>query len=360
MSVTYKVSFQALLLFAITLLAQIEAAGQAQERKNSISKGILYGARLAMATAYQSCDVLSLPAMDKKSPEVQGIEIDGKHPNGQGDRFIISNLSEVLRTHFYWKWPALENENCRQQKEQPLIYDYGGKPWVSNQDSQSLDFFKDAGSGTEVLGIDCSGFVFSSLAAAGWKLSSQQRLEARLVNNYNAKSFKEPQKNGLNCFEKVTAKNPAVLSAGDIIASSYHVAIVDSVGADPFNFSRVTVLRQCETLDADDFNFTLIHSAPYKGGIGISRVLGRDYINDNFFFSLGLISYARASCREWFVQNHPQISGNFAGNDLESKSLLDIVFGPFTNVIRHKQSKECLARPLRLVGQECVETCPQL
>lgn len=318
----------------------------------------MHGAHLSLATAYQNCEVLKLPAMEESTEDVQGIEIDGKHPNGVGDRFVISDLAAVLRTHYYWKLPSSQNANCRSQKDNPLIYDYGGKPWVSNQDEHSLNFFKNAGSGTEFLGIDCSGFVFSSLAAGGWKLSPQQKLEAKLVNRYSAKSFKEPEKNDLKCFEKVKTQNTQPLKAGDIIASSYHVAIVDQVSRDPFNFSRITTISECDSLDVNDFNFVLIHSAPYKGGVGINRVQGRDYIKDNFFFSLGMISYARSACRSWFAKN--RFESWSEKQNPESKNLLDLIFGPFTNVVRHRQTEECLTDPLYLVGQECVELCPGL
>lgn len=306
--------------------------------------GIVTGARLVMATAYQSCDSLKLPPLNKKTEEVEGIKIDGKHPNGIGDRFYINDLSKVLKTHYYWKQAFRENENCHDQRARPLIYDYGGKPSITNEGSQKIDLFKNAGSGTSVLGIDCSGFVFSALAVSGRKISSHERWSFDLINKYGAKSYKEPEKNGMDCFHSVEPEKESALKPGDIIASSYHVAIVDSVESDPFNFSRMLDVKECDTLGLDDFRFTLIHSAPYKNGIGIHRVRASAYIAENFFFALGLAAYAKDACRKWFLSS--QAKGIFDGFS-------------FANVIRHNETVECVSEPRALQGQDCVQSCLQ-
>ena len=310
------------------------------------SPHIADGARFAMAVAYQSCDVLKFDPMSEDSEEVSGIKIVGKHPNGVGDQFVISDLKSVLNTHYYWKnLDRPSSDSCRDLRQKPLIYDYGGKPSISSTDAKYLNFFKDAGSGTAELGIDCSGFVFSAMASVGARFSANQKISGKLVNSYNAYSFKEISKSGLTCFNEVSYANRQPLQAGDIIASSYHVVIVDWSDSDPFGIDKIRRMQDCNSIKAGDFKFTFIHSAPFKNGVGINRVRGGDYIQDNFWFSIGMLSYAKSVCKNRF--------------DPEShdSDLIEGIIGPTVKIIRHKDTPECRDKPVRLEGQQCVERC---
>ena len=64
-----------------------------------------------------------------------------------------------MATNYYYQG-VNQGSSCKDIRKFPLIYDYGGKP---NTDSGTLNFFVNSGDGTSVLGIDCSGYVFSAI-----------------------------------------------------------------------------------------------------------------------------------------------------------------------------------------------------
>lgn len=305
----------------------------------------IYGARRVLAVAYQSCGVLNLPAMTAATPDVSGITIlAGRHPAG-GLRRAIGNLASVDASHYYIKNQTLPKNSCFEVRNSPMIYDFGGKPYTSASHPELLDFFRNGGSGESVLGIDCSAFVFSALAAAGLKMDPdpQKVLKASLVNGISSSAFKEPQSNGLRCLKKITVSKDKSVMSGDIVAISGHVVMIDSAGDDPFGLNAIKSATDCTAakLSYRDFDFVIAQSSPSKSGIGINRYAARDYLAESATIRNGLTAYALAACRAKFGLA-PQLNS------------------PSLSVVRHLKTPECMTTALAMNHEDCVDSCRPL
>lgn len=301
----------------------------------------VYGARKTLAVAYQSCDVLTLPAMTSATPSVEGIKIVGNHPSG-GKKREIASLASVNASHNYIKNNRLAKNSCFEVRNSPMIYDFGGKPYTTASNTKLLNMFKNGGTGTNVLGIDCSAYVFSALATAGLKMHPDPKkpLKADLVHGIGSRAFKEPQDNGLRCLEKIAVSKTKSIEAGDIAAINGHVVMIDEVGKDPFGLNKIARLEDCNSTKilAKNFDFVIAQSSPSKSGIGINRFQAKDYLKESGTYNKGLVAYAVASCRARFG----------AKANLNSPDL---------SVIRHKKTAECKADPLVEQNESCVDSC---
>lgn len=302
------------------------------------------GARRTLATAYQSCDVLSLPAMTSATPSVQGIKVVGNHPAG-GLKREISSIASVNSSHYYIKNNRLAKNTCFEIRNSPLIYDFGGKPATSASKPNLLDFFRNGGSGTAVLGFDCSAFVFSSFALSGLKMDPDPKkpLKADLVHGIGSRAFKEPQSNGLRCLAKITVSKTNSIKSGDVAAINGHVVMLDDVGTDPFGLNKITKAEDCTSskILTSNWNFTIAQSSPSKSGIGINRFAAKDYLKESSTYKNGLMNYAVAACRAKF--------GLSATVDTTNLS-----------VVRHKKTAECKAPALQANKEDCVDSCKAL
>lgn len=298
-----------------------------------------FGAKKAMATAYQSCQSYEKPALDHNTPKLRGIKYDGMHPDGIGRRRLIGNLSEIQASH-----PYLETAyaaNCRKVANNPLIYDYGGKPYTSSAEDSALDFFQDAGSGTKVLGIDCSGFVFSSIATAGLRIAPNTALKAKYVHGIPARFYMNPEQNGLGCFERIKVGVSGDLKEGDVIAGTGHINIVESAGADPFGINNARTETECNAITSDNFDFVVAQSSTSIEGVGINRMQVRDYLIESPTFDPGLEDYAKQACKARLAKKDVLL----ARSDLR--------------IVRHKGTAACKAtKPIALVGESCITSCP--
>jgi hypothetical protein len=301
----------------------------------------VYGARRTLATAYQSCDVLKLAPVNAATPNVQGITITGTHPAG-GRMRQISSVSNVASTHYYIKGMKQPRTSCFKVSGSPLIYDFGGKPYVSSSNEKLLDFFKNGGSGTSVLGIDCSAFVFSSLAVAGLKLDPDPKkpLKASLVSGVGSSMFKEPQSNGLRCLDKISVSKSISILPGDIIAINGHVVMIDAIGADPFGLNKITQSSDCTSakLPYTSFDFTIAQSAPVKEGMGINRYSAKDYLATSNTFRTGVTNYAVAACKAKFG----------VSSTVSTTSLA---------IVRHRKTADCMTAPLQENKEDCITSC---
>ncbi len=305
----------------------------------------LEGIFKTIATAYQSCEVIDAPPMNKNTASVQGIKIVGDHPAG-GKRREIASLAQVNATHYYIANRKLAKNSCFEVRKSPLIYDFGGKPYTTASSPSELNMFKNGGSGTSVLGIDCSAFVFSSLALAGLKMDPDPKkiLKADLVHGIGSSAYKEPQSNGLRCLDKlVFSQSKPQIEPGDIIAINGHVNIVDSVGPDPFGLARAKSLSDCTSsvLTYTGFDFVIAQSSPSKGGVGINRYLAKDYLAESSTYRTGLTNYAVAACK-----------ARFGGSGVPNS--------PSLSVVRHRRTPECRANALVATNFDCVDSCRPL
>lgn len=298
-----------------------------------------FGGRWTVATAYQSCGSTQMPALTAQSPDVKGISITGKHSDGVGSKRMISSLSQVQGTHAYIKDETTYGQGCFNVRNNPLIYDYGGKPYATTAADSPIDFFKNNGSGTSVLGFDCSGFVFSSMATAGLRLKSGRPLKASDAWAWGSSSYVEPQKNGLTCLDKVTVSSSSSLKAGDIVAVVGHVLMIDSVRNDPFGIASAKTESDCSKLTSNGFNFVVSQSSNSKNGIGINFYEARDYLKTSEKMKAGLEKYAYYSCLA----------------KVNSKSYTPNL--GTLSVVRHKGTSECSAPRVKLARESCIQTC---
>lgn len=290
-----------------------------------------------LSVIYQSCQKGFLEPLGENAQDVQGIKIIGVHPDGIGNRRIVDDLVQVQRTH-----PYIDRQfakSCHRIDQTPPIYDYGGKPFATNSNNSSLDFFKDAGSGTSALGVDCSGLVFSFIASSGWRLHPQRVLKANLVHGIPARFYLEPAKNGMPCFEPIAFGAANTLQVADLIVSQGHIAWIDSLGEDPFGLRSAGNKSQCDLITEQNFDFTIAQSSPVLGGIGSHRSHIRPYLATNPLWKERLIEAARRSCHAYF-----------------NKTRLQLKLAQF-QIVRHKKTKECLTRPLSFEKSQCVASC---
>lgn len=326
----------------------LECTNEGEEkilRKNRNVKNFIpsptAGVNKAFSTFYQSCQVLNLNPMTAADPNVEGITITGTHSDGVGKKRIVSSATKVASTNPYMKNIASYEASCVNVKNNPPIYDYGGKPYASSDLNSELNFFKNAGSGTSAMGIDCSGLVFANLASVGLKLKSDTALKAISVNGISSTMLSNPSANGLDCLERVTFTETNTLAVGDIISKPGHTVSVFSVGADPFGVASITKISDCTSskLSSSRFDFTISQSSPIKGGIGVNRIKMSEYLKLTSSWSTGLMFYAIKACKAKFG----------AYSSAASSDKLAIV--------RHKGTSECIAQPIALTNQSCVSSC---
>lgn len=311
-------------------------------KQQAIADGIplaVLGENWTFATAYQSCQTLVAPVLTSQTGDIQGISIVGKHPDGIGNKRVIGDLDKVQTTHPYIKDVSGYDSKCFNVRRNPLIYDYGGKPFATMQANSPLDLFKNNGDGTQVLGIDCSGYVYTAMAAAGLKFKAGRPLKASDSWAWGSTSYLEPENNGMTCLKKIAVSATASLMAGDIVAVRGHVILVNKVGEDPFGIHGAKTPQDCETLTSKNFDFVIAQSSPSVGGVGINHFEAREYLPTSLKMNDGLQKYAYYACLA-------KINNKTYTPNLGTLS-----------VIRHKGTAECMAPRVNLVREECIQSC---
>ena len=301
---------------------------------------LVYGGLKSLAVAYQSCEAPTHPTLTPATPPVRGVTITGQWPHSPGRKREITDLAELIASHPYLKSYRRPKVGCFDVLKNPMIYDYGGKPSTSVGAAGGLDFFTDQG-GTKVLGIDCSGYVFSSLATAGLRLTKNQKIKPVYVHNTNAAKFMDPKSSGFTCFDKVKFSGSSGMRSGDVLASGGHILIIERVGADPFGVNHIRSENECklENMSTSRFDFRILQSASTKGGIGINHIEAVEFIDEEAAMAKGLLQYAVAACKARF----------------ESKT--QFVQPATATLVRHSDEKECTEAPIALTHEACVSTC---
>ena len=300
---------------------------------------LVYGARKVMATAYQSCSALDLNLMPKKHT-TRGIYATSRHSSGNGWRRVISDKDALNQSHFYLSQISTPNSSqCLNTHTYPLIYDYGGKPSTS---MRSINLFKNSGTGSKALGVDCSGFVASAMASAGLRLKPGVFIRPIHVKGVNSWMFKTAQKNKLSCLlqQDLSINNP--IRPGDIIASNSHVLIVEMAGEDPFSLRSVRNENDCHsrTIKLSQFHFSIIQSSAHNNGVGINRMHIQDAVAGGLAsISRGLKRTASRACYKMFgKETHTNIGE--------------------ISILRHASNVSvCRDREIYLENQECLQSC---
>lgn len=300
-----------------------------------------YGAQASMAVAYQSCQSLQVHPLTQEQAAAKGVSIVGEHPDQIGKKRLISDLNLLQKTHPYL-FPLSDSNFCFDVYNQPLIYDYGGKPYVNRSHPLTLDFHQNAGSGTSVLGVDCSGFIFSALGSMGLKLKSDRNLRALDVYSWSARSYMNPIESGLSCLSKVTSNSDGLWD-GDILASEGHVLMIAKVGTDPFGIKAINNLNECSKVKIENFNFTIIQSSNSKGGVGINQYQASDYFQSESEMSYGIKRLAQYFCE-------------YRLNKVSKKINI-----PEISLVRHRSDDpKCLDARLQLANEKCLTSCSLL
>lgn len=299
----------------------------------------LYGTFKTFATAYQNCEALNAKTITSSNPSLQGIKITGRHSSGGGNNRIVSNLRSVQNTHPYLSERAPAS-SCFSTYNDPLIYDYGGKPYSAAAADSDLNFFKNHGTGTAALGTDCSGFIFTSLATAGLKLNPNVNLKARDVLNYNAARFKNPSSGGTSCFRKIAVAQQEDLAPGDIVASSGHIFIVTKIGKDPLGTKLAKTRSECSSkAKSANFDFELAQSSPTNNAIGINKMSASYYLPTSPTMKTGMEKYAQKLCEARF-------------GTISEPNITEV------SVVRHKKTSSCMSTfKVALTGESCVSSC---
>lgn len=322
---------------ALACLAPIEQIVYPIYRPSEVGGVAVQGSRAVFGTIYQSCRPLELSALTTSERPIEGIRITGQHPAG-GNKRVISDRAAVNRTHYYMRNLGALDSGCRDTKLSPPIYDFGGKP---DSSANTLNLFANGGSGTEVLGIDCSGYVFSALAVKGLKFKKDSSLKASMVNGLSSGMMANPSANGLSCISRVKFSSGVNLAPGDIIASTGHVVLVNTVQSDPFGLARAKKLADCTTsvLSYRGFRFTITQSSPSQNGVGVNKMNANDYFGGNDKMRTGLQAHAVQACRAKF-------------------GMTAVIPSTEAYVVRHIGSADCQAPAIALPGSSCVARCP--
>ena len=299
---------------------------------------LVYGARKVMSTAYQSCSVLDLFLMPK-GHKTRGIRITSQHPSGNGWIRDISSINSLRQSHYYISQTDIPNsQQCLDIHSYPLIYDYGGKPSTT---LHSINLFKNSGSGSQLLGVDCSGFVASAMASSGLRLKPGVFIRPIHVKGVNARMFKNAHRNNLSCLQQqdISIHNP--IRPGDIVASNTHIFIVDAVGNDPLGLHSIRSSSKCHSsgITLSNFDFSIIQSSAHNNGVGINRMQVAAAIDGLSSMEKGLKRVASRACYKMFEQNF-------------HRNITEIA------ILRHASNEQaCRDREIYLEKQECLTAC---
>ena len=311
------------------------------EQSQHLSDKFLHGARVTFATGYQSCDSLKTPPITHNMPDLRGIVITGIAHDG-GDIRKITDLKAFINSNPYYHNFKL-GPNCTDVRKQPLIYNFGGRPSnIPLQDHQfQLDLFHmEPGYGdSREAGIDCSGFIATAMAVGGVRLRTHQDIQTEDIYRVNSYQFMSANFNGYDCLEKATMGVSGSLKAGDILAMSGHIVLIDSVGQDPFGILHTRSPGACDEISSANFDFVVMQSSSTKDGLGLNKFKGNELMLDIESFKVGLESFARQAC-------HAKLKG------------IDIQpYNPHIQLLRVRDDPDCEQYEVPLVGQSCVQAC---
>lgn len=306
---------------------------------------VVAGGLKAMAVGYQSCEAPFRAALGPNTPDVRGVTITGPYPPpSPGNKREITNLSALISSHPYLSDYRRPSSSCFNVLARPLIYDFGGKPNTTSSKGAALDFFTNQG-GTGVLGIDCSGYVFSAIATSGLRIAKGKPLKPIQVHSTNAAKFMRPKASGLTCFNPVSFSGLSTIKPGDILASGGHIMIIDTVGDDPFGIAEISKESDCTLgrMSSSRFKMTFLQSGSAKGGLGLSRMKPEKFLpEDEEPMDKAMKEYAVAACKA-------RIRGSVVSAQPSSAA-----------IVRHSGTSDCLGPKVKLAREECIASCPSL
>lgn len=304
----------------------------------------LLGMYKTMSVGYQSCNAIQLPLLNRSLPNIEGVLVTGTHPSGSGLVRTITDSKKVFQTNPYYSKRISPLVSCfpnsAASESFPLIYDFGGKPFASSD--RELNLFQNEGSGSNALGIDCSGFVSSGILVGGLRLKKNTPNRAYFTSGVNSQMFSDPQKNGLTCLKPIE-NNAQMIQPGDLLAFDGHVIMIDQVSDDPFSIKRFKSIQECipQNINEKSFQFSIIQSSPVFGGLGMNRMPASEYFREDGSMKNALIQYGISYCKAIFGTKE--------------------VFPKWSaTLVRHTGESGCMESPIDLKYENCLKQCPAL
>tara|TARA_R110000868_G_scaffold136049_11_gene348843 strand:- start:2042 stop:3277 length:1236 start_codon:yes stop_codon:yes gene_type:complete len=304
------------------------------------------GARLLMATMYQSCEAPNIT--------ISNTHRSASSPVGGRPR-TLSDRSRVSRYNNYN--PYLANRSsvrngCFNVLEQPPIYGYGAKPSISSgtinlhqNQARSPRCGGRGKSGVDctsqpVSAIDCSGFITGALRRMGLKMNPNEEFNPGMINT---SALNREANNSNSCLGFVQADRNFSIAPGDIInIGSNHVIMVDEVGEDPLGLKRHARNNTCNRLTKADFDFKFMHSGA-AAHFGVARLNASHPEMSGFMSTLEV--KVRAACNRIRNGTTVALAQSSASNGL--------------SVFRHagEDKPGCKGEPEVFENEGCVSGC---
>ncbi|MBH46830.1 MAG: hypothetical protein CME71_01525 [Halobacteriovorax sp.] len=250
--------------------ACLAAPGSANSSNDAVR-----GARLLMATMYQSCEAPNITISNSLNSRSSPV---GGRPRTLSDR---SRVSRYNAYNPYLANRSSVRNGCFNVLEQPPIYGYGAKPSISNNtislhDNQArrprcggTGKSGVACSSQPVSAIDCSGFITGALRRMGLKMNPREEFNPGMINTA---AFNREASTSNSCLDFIEADRNISIVPGDIInIGSNHVIMVDEVGDDPLGLKRHSRNNTCGRLSKSDFDFKFLHSGA-AAHFGVARL----------------------------------------------------------------------------------------
>jgi hypothetical protein len=306
------------------------------------------GARIFMATMYQSCEAPEITVPDSLSVKMSPV-------SKSKSRSLPSKkaIEKYRQFNPYLAHGQEEKEGCFPVQDNPPIYGYGAKATMNksgeinlhrNQAAKGIcgDRLGKSGvscSSKPVTAIDCSGLILASLKRMGLKMKPNEDHHPAKTGTAGLASI-AGSKN--SCFEYVKASEDKSIDVGDIInIGSNHVVMVDEVGPDPLGIKKHMANNSCRNISVKDFDFKFIHSGAL-GHLGVARVNATHPEIAGFMQRLAV--KAQAAC-----------------NNLKKEKELKIATskGSGISVFRHlgEKKKGCKGEPTAFENESCIEGC---
>ncbi|TNF26718.1 MAG: hypothetical protein EP319_13190 [Deltaproteobacteria bacterium] len=337
------------------------------------------GARMVMATFFQSCKAMDLQVSSPEQIRTSGIRSaeTSRLENGSvvtRRKREVTNLEHYVNSHY-----LLSELNNRKSNDQypgpqctdstliPPIYGYGAKADTRNDE---INLFSTRGMGNSsctrqanrstaastewtqgvdcdsasVTAIDCSGLVSMALMSQGLRFWPKGNDDNKTGGGTS--TLKGIAQNANSCIAPPELTVDNFIQPGDMLnRSGSHIVMVDVVGEDPMGIKKVLASedKNCASISMDDFDMTFIHSGA-TGNMGPARIHTKALANNPGGFWNGFVAEARRAC-EKFKKNEAFKTGTSAR----------------VGILRHKSDNpECKNDPEdipKMKGSECVQSC---
>ena len=322
--------------------------------KNSTDNPSSKGARMLLASYYQSCKAID-SVITSRAKSLRGVSskkiYDGKC--GVKSRRVrnIYDMDAFVNSHIVLKEinkdPNYPAPGCIDKRKAPPVYGYCSAPHPRKDGTVKLAS-KGAGVSSASLpasGIDCSAFISLALGSQGLKVSKTDTKYKR----YTTTGMSGTSKSSNSCLKSPKFSSDKTIIPGDIINyRASHVVMIDAVGDDPLGIKKHSKTNTCSSITIEDFDFTYIHSGLTGGNYGPSRVHIKAHNGQSTAMFNNMMALARKSC----AKSIKEAEGVNSAAKIHSS---DSRFG----LLRHQSDDpNCRTeKKVKIEGQSCIEQC---